>query len=176
MPTLSLRLPLGLNITERAAYAWLCASEGYTPDTLRFQRRASPDFLGADGRAWEVKLVRNRVVVFAASQLEALRDVACAVVLWGGGTQPEAVVPFADLEIPGQWRQYRLCLTGVDEHRLPLRLPPDLHDVARVAAASQRVSLSAYLLAAIRAAVLRDGLEDRAVAAVLDRIASTPGR
>jgi len=53
---------------------------------------------------------------------------------------------------------------------ISLRLPPDLHDVARVAAASKRQSLTAYLLAQIRAGVLRDGLEDRAVAAALDRV------
>lgn len=52
---------------------------------------------------------------------------------------------------------------------LTLRVPDELHAVARMAAAAQRQSLHAYILAALRAAVLRDGARDTSVAAAIER-------
>lgn len=117
-----------MTASERAAYRWLLARRGYTSRTLRFQRRASPDFLGSDGRAWEVKLVRNRSVLFTAAQIVALGShQRCMILLWSDGARaPEAIVPFRALHpLPSVWRQYRILVarTPVLAPRAPIPTP-----------------------------------------------------
>jgi hypothetical protein len=56
--------------------------------------------------------------------------------------------------------------------QLPLRLPDAVHDVARIAAAAQRKSLNAWIVAAVQAALLRQATRQRdgtAVKAELER-------
>lgn len=61
---------------------------------------------------------------------------------------------------------------------LVLRLPADLHDLLRLAAATRRQSMQAYMLAAIRAQMLRDAGTQRGapLAAALERRAPQGGR
>lgn len=63
---------------------------------------------------------------------------------------------------------------GVMIHQ-QLRIPEDLARVLRIAAAARGQSVHAYMLAAIRASILRDGARDQSVAAALDRIAAGEG-
>ena len=55
-----------------------------------------------------------------------------------------------------------------------VRLPEDLHDLARIAAAARRRSLNAWIGDAIRAQVLRQGHRDKLgpVAAALNQLAA----
>lgn len=106
--------PRGMNATETAAYRWLLTTERYTPDTLTFQRRASPSFRGADGRGWEPKLARNAVVVFTAAQIEQMHaHPRCSVLILGDGKgKAPGIMPAASVpEAGGYWRQYLLRVT-----------------------------------------------------------------
>ncbi len=61
--------------------------------------------------------------------------------------------------------------------QVPLRLPDDLHRLARIAAAARGQSLNAWALVALRAAILRQATrkDGAALAAELGRLAATPG-
>lgn len=115
-------VPAGMNPTHTAAWHWLIKEHGYTPDTLTFQRRRAPSFLGHDGRedsrGWEPKLVRNAVITFTESQIEQMAEhPKCSVLVWSiGGKAPEAIMPVRDTwigEMPAYWRQYRIVVVGV---------------------------------------------------------------
>lgn len=55
---------------------------------------------------------------------------------------------------------------------LNLRLPSDLHDAARVAAAATGKSLQALIADAVREKLMRLGTQNPIVAAALDRMAA----
>ena len=59
---------------------------------------------------------------------------------------------------------------------LNVNLPPDVHEVARVAASSRGESLQLFILGSIRERLLRMGATDTIVAAALDRAAGREGR
>lgn len=165
-----------MNATEAAAYRWLLASEGYTPETLTFQRRASPDFLGDDGRGWEVKLVRSRHVTFWRPQVTSLKTHGrCLVVLWSSGSAPELVVPFSSLTIPGVHQKYRLALANSDA--LTLRTTDAQYQVIRAAAGSRGQSLQVWISRAIDAAALHQAnAGDAPTRAILDQLAGVAGK
>jgi hypothetical protein len=123
--------------TEKLAYQWL--QKTYEKEAIVFTH-GSPDFRTSDGKGWEVKPSRNKVVVFGKNQVERLRQFAvesqepCFVLIYDmprtaeESIEPTIIVPLIELEIPGYWREYRLYApptTTVDmniEKRIQQRL------------------------------------------------------
>ena len=168
-----------MNVTEAAAWRWLIAAQGYTPDTLVFQRRATPDFLGADGRGWEVKLIRANSIVFAATQPGPLRTHGnCFVLAWiDGADAPAAVMSMRRLQIPGYWKQYRLSVVNFSKYRQNLghtvNITEEMKDLIDAGAARVGQSRSEWINDMIHEAIslqaARGGQEGTALAAELDR-------
>ena len=83
--------------TELRTLEWF-GEQGVEIDSLTFQPRRSPDFLGRDGRSWEVKLARDGQVFFSFEQSSTLRP-DCMVVVWPAVDAPEPdVFAFGDFQ------------------------------------------------------------------------------
>ena len=104
-----------MNRTELLTYKWLQTHKGYKPEEITFQTAKSPDFLTDDGRCWETKLARNGVVLFWTTQVDALADHICSVVVFdvndlalrGDDALPALVMPYEDLEVPGRHGKFQ---------------------------------------------------------------------
>ena len=96
-----------MNFTEEKAKRWL-DKKGIV---ATFQRRASPDFI-TDDVGYEVKLIRDNAITFYESQIEQLRQAKQVIVLVFNlkDDDPIAEISFEEMEIPGYYKRFRLCL------------------------------------------------------------------
>jgi hypothetical protein len=104
-------------VTEELAYQWL--QKTYEKGAIVFTH-SSPDFRTVDGKGWEVKPARNKVVVFGKRQVERLRKFSeesgeeCFIVIYEtplaneDSVEPSVIAPLSELTIPGYWREYKL--------------------------------------------------------------------
>lgn len=147
-----------MNQTETLAYEWLIA-QGYSQEQIAFQRRRSPDFVTADGKGWEVKLVRENSIIFSTSQLLSLRDHSHSTVLIfrTGEAAPIGQFPINTVEVPGYWQHFRLGL--VDYKNLP-----EGETIVTV----RQFNSEVWRLFRIRALELRRGVGDLLTEIVLD--------
>lgn len=109
--------------TERRAYLWLQAKQGYAADEITFHHSVSPDFTTSDGKGWEVKrLVSQGYTTFTMRQVVEFHICGGITVLFWreGATEPERVADFLELPLPGLWKGYSLKVT-VKEPHYPLR-------------------------------------------------------
>jgi hypothetical protein len=96
--------------SEKKAFTWLIKT-GYQPQDLRYQGRTSPDFIGRDGRGFEVKLVNGRTIMFADTQIEKLSNQETYILVFSHKSPlPQAVLQFQKLNIPGYSGNYRLII------------------------------------------------------------------
>jgi len=119
-----------MNKTETLAYAWLI-EQGYSEADITFRHRQSPDFLTEDGKGWEVKLARQKQVVFSETQIIQLREHPDVTILIFDDPEP-LVAPFSSLLIPGYYRGYHL--KTVDYGKYPMqsiRMPTEMRDQLR---------------------------------------------
>ncbi len=108
--------PAGMNATQSAAWSWLIR-KGNDPEDLHFQRRRTPDFIHADGRSWEVKLVRNNAVALAKSQVTQLKKLPKTVLLlWEmDGKQPVAQIKYLSISPPCRHGLYQFSVVDFDK-------------------------------------------------------------
>ncbi len=113
-----------MNRTEAKAKAWL---EQQQIRNLTFQSRRSPDFLGADGRGYEVKLIYENSITFSRKQVRQLVQHGNVTVLAFAkdGDEPVTSFPFSEAKIPGHWGTIRLDV--VSGHPL-LYISKELYD------------------------------------------------
>ena len=110
------RKKLYMSEAERRACIWLASTMDCELDAIRFQYRASPDFILPDGRGFEVKLLlkkHGRTFVVGQRQLELLRNQpSCWLLLWRKeGDSPEAMIPTTEMNADSLMvRDYRIAI------------------------------------------------------------------
>lgn len=141
-----------MNKTETVAYGWL--RRHYAAADISFHARRSPDFRTADGKGWEVKLARNRALLFSVRQMATLqteRDLTVLVFDRDGDTEPQ-LMPASALD-GKRWGAYRIDVFDRAYVRQDIYAPPQVLQALREEHArtypEHRLSFSAWLLARI---------------------------
>lgn len=87
-----------MNQTERKAFNWL-VKQGIPESEISFRVRKTPDFLIADGRGYEVKLLGDYGIYTTPKQLEELREKNPTILVFrSSDKEPMLVAPFNDVE------------------------------------------------------------------------------
>lgn len=87
-----------MNQTERKAFNWL-VKQGILESEISFRARKTPDFLIADGRGYEVKLLGDYGIYTTPKQLEKLRKKNSTLLVFRpSDEEPMLVAPFNDVE------------------------------------------------------------------------------
>lgn len=96
-----------MNRTEVRARAWL---ERQGIRGLTFHSAKSPDFVGADGSGYEVKLIQQNDITFSTRQMQQLAEQGNVTVLvfTKDGDEPVASFPFSEIRSFGSWRRIHL--------------------------------------------------------------------
>lgn len=169
-----------MNKTETLAYQWL-QDQGYSVSDIIFRKTDSPDFITADGKGWEVKLVRAGRVFFSTTQVSRLlAHPDCVVAFWENGLFA-GIAPFPELAVPGWWGHFELKVEDLGMTNRTLRLPDDLDEALRVEAARRDESVHEYIVRCLRVRSAVSGITRTAVpdgptviAEVTNQAGSTP--
>lgn len=137
-----------MNKTESKAYNWLL-SKGYDELDIVFQGRGTPDFLTADGKGWEIKLVYGAHTIWMTnSQYGRIKEMdnVCIVVYTADSKTPIEIIPIANLEIGKIYESgVRLTVPTPDKEKLAVKISPTHYTVLKEVAEIERRTLKTSL-------------------------------
>ena len=101
-----------MNHVEAKALNWLAANTGFSKDEIKFHGSSSPDFTTPDGQGYEIKYrqpKKRTITLYPRQWLELLRHLRAYILVFGEGTEPEAIIPMDELPLGTRhWRNFTI--------------------------------------------------------------------